>query len=75
MDNRFNKVFPSFDSLNIEISPSSYLIDVFPNCFPFHSYFKYNDYNLIDHANQLNNITICQVRFTPGWKSTEWTKR
>ena len=58
MDNIFNKVFPFFDPLNIEFSPSSRLIDVFPNHFSFHPYLKCNDYNLIDHANQLNNITI-----------------
>ena len=23
----------------------------------------------------MSNINICQVRFTPGWKSTEWTWR
>jgi len=58
MNNRFNKVFPSFDSLNIEFSPSSRLIDMLPNHFSFHSYLKSNDYNLIDDANQLNDIAI-----------------
>jgi len=31
---------------------------VFPNHFSFYPYFKCNDYKLINHANQLNNIAI-----------------
>ena len=58
IDNRFNEVFPSFDPLNIEFSPSSYLIDVFPSHFSFHSCIKHKDNNLVDHANQLNDIAI-----------------
>jgi len=58
MDNRFNEVFSFFDPLNIEFSPSSCLIDAFPNCFLFYPYIKHKDNNLRDHANQLNNITI-----------------
>ena len=58
MNNRFNEVFPFFDPLNIEFSPSSYLIDVFLSHFSFHSYIKCKDNNLVNHANQLNDITI-----------------
>ena len=35
MDNRFNKVFPSFDPHNKEFSPSSWIIDIFPSWFFF----------------------------------------
>jgi len=31
MDNRFNEVFPLFDSLNKEFSPGSHIIDIFPS--------------------------------------------
>ena len=58
IDNRFNKVLSSFDPLNIEFSPSSHLIDIFPSHFSFHPYTKCKDYNFEDHANQLNDIII-----------------
>jgi len=58
MDNRFNKVFPFFDPLNVEFSPSSHLIDIFSNRFSFHPYIKCKDNNLLDCANQLNDIAI-----------------
>jgi len=56
MDNKFNKVFPSFDPLNVKFSPGSYLIDIFPSCFSFHSYIKQKKNNLENHTNQLNDI-------------------
>jgi len=40
MDNRFNEVLLSFDLLNVEFSPSSHLIDIFPSRFSFHPYTK-----------------------------------
>jgi len=58
MDNRYNKVFPSFDPLNTEFSPSSYIINVFPSCFSFYSFTKSNGNNLENHAYQLNDIAI-----------------
>jgi len=36
MDNRFNKVFSSFDPYNSEFSPGSRIIDIFSSCFSFH---------------------------------------
>ena len=58
MNNRFNEVFSFFDPLNVEFSPSSYLIDTFPTCFLFHHHTKYKNNNLKDCANQLNDIAI-----------------
>ena len=58
MDNRFNKVFPSFDSLNIEFSLYSCLINVFPSHFSFHLFIKYKDNNIEDRSHQLNDISI-----------------
>ena len=50
MDNQYNEVFPSFDSLNTEFSPSSYIINVFPSHFFFHPFTKSNDNNLENYA-------------------------
>jgi len=61
MDNRFNKVFPSFDSLNSEFSPSSCLIDIFSSHFSFYLVFKHKDNNLEDCSNKLNNIAIISL--------------
>ena len=37
IDNKTNKVFPSFDLFSSEFSSRDRLIDVFPSCFSFHS--------------------------------------
>ena len=58
MDNRFNKVFPSFNPYNPEFSPSFRIIDIFPGHFSFHSSNKYSTDNLISHSCQLNNLVI-----------------
>ena len=58
MDNRFNKVFPLFDPLNKEFSPSSYIIDIFFSWFSFHYYNKYSNDTLIVCSRQLDNIAI-----------------
>ena len=46
MDNCFNKVFPSFDPLNPEFAPDCRIINIFPSCFSFNLFSKYNDDNL-----------------------------
>jgi len=61
MDNRVNEVFPSFNPLNIEFSPSSCLIDIFPSCFSFHPFIKCSNNNLEDHSNQFNDIAIMSL--------------
>ena len=43
MDNRFNKVFPTFDLYNKKFSPSSWIIDLFPSHFSFYSLNKCSD--------------------------------
>ena len=58
IDNKFNKVFSSFNPLNIEFSSSSYFIDVFSSCFSFHSFIKCKDNYLKGHSHQFNNIVI-----------------
>ena len=61
MDNRYNKVFSSFDPLNTEFFPGSHIIDVFPSCFFFHPFVKSNDNNLENHTHQLNNVAITSL--------------
>ena len=52
MDNRFNKVFPVFDLINKELSPSSHIINIFPSHFSFYSSNKWSENSLyLDHAN------------------------
>jgi len=58
MDNRFNKVFPSFDPFNKKISPSHHLIDIFSNHFSFHILLKQDGNNLKAHIHLLNDIAI-----------------
>ena len=58
MDNRFNKVFPSFDLFNKEFTLGHHLIDVFSNCFSFHTPNKQSDTNLKVHIQFLNNIAL-----------------
>ena len=61
IDNKFNKVFSSFDFLNVEFSPGSCLINIFPNSFSFHSYIKQKENNLENYTNQLNDIATSSL--------------
>jgi len=45
MDNCFNKVFPSFDPLNLKFVPGCRVIDTFSNHFSFYQFSKYNEDN------------------------------
>jgi len=58
MDNWFNKVFPSFDSLNPEFTPGIRIIDCFSNQFFFHLFSKSNDQQFKSRIQQLNNLAI-----------------
>jgi len=58
MNNRFNKVFSSFDPFNKEFTPDHHLIDIFSNCFSFHTSSKQSDKNLRAYIWFLNNITF-----------------
>jgi len=61
IDNRFNEVFPLFDSLNKEFSPGLHIIDIFPSWFSFYYYNKYSNNTLIACSHQLNNIAITSL--------------
>ena len=58
IDNRFNKVFPSFSPFNHEFSPGNRLIDVFPNHFSFHLSNRKSNHNIRSHLRYLDNTTI-----------------
>jgi len=58
MDNRFNKVFPLFDSLNPEFCFGNKIIDNFSNCFSFHLFAKSSDRSFKLRLQQLDALTI-----------------
>ena len=56
INNHLNKIFPAFDSLSRELSPSFCFVDTFLNCFSFHLA-NQKDVNIkITHQNKLKNI-------------------
>ena len=61
MDNRFNKVFHSFDPLNSEFTPGYRIIDSFSSHFSFHSFNKCNDDSLLSCSQQLDNLAIISL--------------
>ena len=58
IDNKFNEVFPSFDSLNSEFKLDNRIIDSFSNRFLFHLFSKSNDHLFKNCIQQLNNLAI-----------------
>ena len=64
MDNKLNKVFPSFSPFNPEFLPGNTLIDIFPNCFSFYLSNRGNNQDIKSHLRHLDNITI-QVLLNP----------
>ena len=58
MDNRFNKVFPFFDPLNLEFKPGNRIIDCFSNYFSFHLCSKNINPLFKNHSQQLDNLAI-----------------
>jgi len=58
MDNRFNKVFPSFVPLYSEFSLGHRVIDIFPSHFSFHLFSKQKDDSFKTYIQQLDNLAI-----------------
>ena len=58
IDNRFNKVFSSFNPLNPEFCPGNRIVDNFSHCFYFHSFSKSSDHFFNLHTQQLDAIAI-----------------
>ena len=58
MNNQFNEVFSSFDSLNPKFRPGNRIIDCFSNHFSNHLFNKNFNYLFKDQIHQLDNIAI-----------------
>jgi len=61
MDNRYNKLFPSFSAFDKEFNPGDQLINSFPDQFSFHLYSS----NIKNHIKNLDNI-IFRVLSNPS---------
>ena len=61
MDNSFNEIFPSFNSLNPEIAPGCKIIDSFSSHFSFNSFNRCNKDSLSSHSHQLDNLAISSL--------------
>jgi len=58
IDNRFNKILPSFSPFNHKFSLGNRLIDVFPNCFLFHSLNRKSKNSIKNHLHNFENVTL-----------------
>ena len=58
INNRFNKAFPLFDSLNSEFPSGNRIIDTFSSHFSFHPFSKQSKNSLLSCSHQLNNLVI-----------------
>ena len=58
INNRFNKVFPSFSFFNSEFSSKNRLIDIFSNHFSFHLLNKKCENKVKNYLYKLENITL-----------------
>ena len=58
MNNKFNQVFPFFSPFNYEFLLGNRLIDIFTNCFPFHSLNRKSKQDIKNYLQNLDNITI-----------------
>ena len=64
MNNEFNEAFSSSSPFNYEFSPGNRLIDIFPNCFSFHTLNRKSNNNVKSHLLKLNDLTL-QVSSDP----------
>jgi len=58
MDNRFNEVFSAFDPINPKLQPGNRVIDIFSNCFSFHTFSRKNDPSFKSRLQQLDTLAI-----------------
>ena len=52
VDNKYNEFFPFFSFFNEEFKPGNHLVDIFPDCFSFHSHLS----NIQKHIKNLDEI-------------------
>ena len=55
VDDKWNEFFPSFSFFNEEFKPGSWLIDLFPDHFSFHSHLSC----IKKHIKKLNKMKLC----------------
>ena len=65
IDNRFNEVFPAFDSINPKFWPGNRIVDLFPNRFSFHLFNSSSDYSFKCYIQQLDALAI-KSSFSPS---------
>ena len=58
INNRFNKIIPSFSLFNYEFLLGNRLIDIFPNQFSFHSLDRKSKNSVKSHLHNLENISL-----------------
>ena len=58
IDNRFNEIFPAFDSINLELQLGNRISDMFSNQFSFYSFSSSNDTSFKSHIQQLNALAV-----------------
>jgi len=58
IDNRFNKILPSFSPLNHKFLLGNRLIDILPNHFLFHYLNRKSKNSIKNHIHNLENITL-----------------
>ena len=58
MNNKFNKVFLSFNPLNLEFTTGCRIIDFFSSYFSFYSFNKCNNNSFLSCSHQLDNLVI-----------------
>jgi len=57
VNNRLNRVFPSFIPFSSEFLPGNRLIDIYPSCFSFHSTDKHEEGRKV-YIQKLNDLTL-----------------
>jgi len=57
VNDKHNENFPSFSFFNREFKPGNHLVDIFPDCFSFHSHLS-NIKKHIKHIKNLDEITF-----------------
>ena len=58
IDNRFNEVFPAFNSINSKFHPSNRIVDLFPNRFSFYLFSRSSNHSFKSCIQQLNTLAI-----------------
>ena len=70
VDDKHNEIFPSFSFFNKEFKPGNHLVDIFPDCFSFHSHLS----NIKKHINSVSIIyKVYLIKACPCYNTRVWT--